>query len=74
MHNAPLPPRVRQIIGHALDQTATGVGNDQFDALETAVDQVAQESRPARLVLLGALADAEDLTIALGCDADRNEQ
>jgi hypothetical protein len=45
----------------ALNQAAAGIGNDQLNAFETAVDQMAKKRRPARLVFLGALTDAQDL-------------
>ena len=61
VHHAPLPARVREELGGALDQPQAGVGDDQLDALEAALLQVLQERRPAGLVLLGALADAEYL-------------
>ena len=74
MHDAALPPGVRQELVDALDQPPAGVRDDQLNTLETAVDQMAQERRPARLVLLGALADAEDLAVTLGIHADRHQQ
>ena len=50
----------------ALDKAPAGVGNDQLHALEAAVDQVgAQKRRPAGFVLLGALADPQDLAKSL---------
>ena len=48
--------------------------DDQLDAVETTIDQVAQERRPARLVLLGALANAQDLPITVRSDPDRHQQ
>ena len=61
MHHAALPASVGQVLGGALHQAAAGIGNDQLHALEAAIDQVTQKRRPAGLVLLGALADAQNL-------------
>ena len=61
MHHAALVARLRQEIRDALDKAPAGVGNDQLHAFEAAVDQMAQKRRPAGFVLLGALADAQDL-------------
>jgi hypothetical protein len=42
---------VAEDIGCTLQQTAAGIGNDQH-AHEAVIDQVAQEGRPAGIVLL----------------------
>jgi hypothetical protein len=47
---------------------------DQLHAAETAIDQVAQECRPAGLVLLGALADAENLPTPFRIDGTGHQQ
>lgn len=73
-HDAALPPGVRQALRDALDEAAAGVRDDQLHAPKAAVHQVAQERRPAGLVLLGALADAENLPVSIGVHADRHEQ
>src|SRR5580704_7212515 len=57
--------RLGQMLRGALRQAAAGIGNDQLHALEAAIDELSQKRRPARLVLLGALADAENLPKAL---------
>jgi len=41
---------------------------------ETAFLEVLEEGAPARLVLLGALADAQNLSIAIAVHPDRNQQ
>jgi hypothetical protein len=74
MHHAALPARVGQIVGDAFDEATARVRDDQLHAAQAPVDQVAQEGRPAGLVLLGALADAEDLAVALGIDGARHQQ
>jgi len=61
MHDATLPAGFRQVISEALDLAAARIRGDQLDTLEAGVDKVKQERRPAGLVLLGTLADAEDL-------------
>lgn len=63
MHDTALPAGLRQILGYALDQAPASVRGDQLDTLEPAVEQMAQEPRPAGLVLLGPLADAQNLAI-----------
>ena len=47
MHHAALPKGIEQILCSALDQPAAGIGDDQLDALETTLDQMAKEGRPA---------------------------
>ena len=74
MHHAALVARFRQEIRDALDKASAGVGNDQLHALEAAVDQMAQKRRPARFVLLGALADAQDLAKSLRIDGAGDPQ
>ena len=49
-------------IGMFVGKLSAGVGDDELHAVEAAVDEVAQERRPAGLVLLGALADAQNLS------------
>ena len=61
MYHAALVARLRQEIRDALDKAPAGVGNNQLDALEAAVDQMAQKRGPAGFALLGALADPQDL-------------
>ena len=62
MHHAALPARLGQVLSGALHKAAAGIGNDQLDALEAAIDQVPQKRRPAGFVLLGAFADAQNLS------------
>ena len=68
MHHAALPSRLWQVLGRALHQATAGIRNDQPHALEAAIDQVSQKRRPTGLVLLGALADAQNLPKSLGID------
>jgi site-specific DNA recombinase len=74
VHHAALPAGVGEVLGRALDQAQTGVRDDQLNAGEATLLEVRQEARPAGLVLLGALADAQDLAVALGRDADRDQE
>ena len=46
------------------------IGDHQLDALEAALDQTLQESRPERFRLGGADAEADDLAPAFGGDRD----
>ena len=73
MHDAPLPSSVREELGSALGEPHAGVRDDQLHAGKPALLQVLQEPRPAGLVLLSALDDAEDLAVALGIDGDGDE-
>ena len=52
-------------LSDALHQAPAGIRDDQPHTREAPVHQVAQEGRPAGLVLLGPLADAQDLPVAL---------
>ena len=61
MHHAALPSRLWQVLSRALHQAAAGIRNDQLHAREAAIDQVSQKRRPTGFVLLGALADAENI-------------
>ena len=74
MHHAALPSRLGQMLRGALRQAAAGIGNDQLHPLEAAIDELSQKRRPARLVLLGALADAENLPKTLGIDGAGDQQ
>src|ERR1700729_589588 len=74
MNHAALPPSVGQILRGTLHQASAGVGDDQLHAVEAAVDEVAQECRPPGLVLLGALADAQNLPKTLRIDGAGHQQ
>jgi hypothetical protein len=49
-------------------QAVISIGDHQLDALETALDQALEESRPERLSLRGTNAETDDLAPAFGCD------
>ena len=51
-----------------------GIGNDQLNALEAAIDQVPQKRRPAGLVFLGALTDAQNLPKSLRIDSAGHQE
>src|SRR6476620_3192310 len=74
MNHAALPLSVGQILRGTLHQASAGVGDDQLHAVEAAVDEVAQECRPPGLVLLGALADAQNLPKTLRIDGAGHQQ
>jgi hypothetical protein len=73
VHHAALVARLQEI-RDALDKAPAGVGNDQLHALQAAVDQVAQKRRPAGFVLLGALADPQDLAKYFRIDGGDHQQ
>jgi hypothetical protein len=68
MHHAALRSRLWQVLSRALHQAAAGIRNDQLHAREAAIDQVSQKRRPTGFVLLGALADAENLAKSFRVD------
>ena len=74
MHHAALPARLGQVFRGALHEAAAGIGNDQPDALEAAIDQVPQKRRPARFIFLGAFADAQNLPKTLRIDGAGHQQ
>ncbi len=74
MDRAALPMSFGEEIADRFRQTQAGVRDHQLHTLEAAFFEVLQEARPARLVLLGAFADAEDLAVAVGVDGDGNQQ
>jgi hypothetical protein len=52
----------------------TCIRNNQTNPRQTASLEVLEERTPARLVFLGALADAKNLSKTLTIDADRPQQ
>src|SRR5580700_11721739 len=74
MNHAALPLSVGQILRGTFHQASAGVGDDELHAVEAAVDEVAQECRPPGLVLLGALADAQNLPKTLRIDGAGHQQ
>ena len=72
MHPASLPLGARQHLGDGGPETLVGVGHDQAHALETALDQRAQEAGPERLVFAGPAVHPEHPTLTGGGDADRD--
>jgi hypothetical protein len=74
MHHAALPAGVRKVLRSAFHEPAAGIRNEKLHAVEATIDQVAQECRPAGLVLLGALADAEDLPKTFRIDGAGHQQ
>ena len=69
MNHASLPAGVGKELGGALGKSDAGIGDDQPNALEPALLEMLAESRPARLVLLGAFHDAQNLPITLALTA-----
>src|SRR5512139_348101 len=74
MNHAPLPACLGQILRDALKEAAAGIGNDQLNAFETAVDEMTQKRRPAGFVFLGALTDAENLPKSFRIDSTGHQQ
>ena len=74
MNGAALPLCIGQEFFNALGQPPAGIRDDQFHTLQAPIDQMTQERRPARLVLFGALANAQNLSMSLGIDGDRHQQ
>src|SRR5262249_31071233 len=74
VHDAALPGRLGEELGRALAQPQAGVRDDQPDAGEAALLEVLEERAPARFVLLGPLADAQNLPIARAVYPDRYQK
>jgi hypothetical protein len=74
MNHAALPPGLGEVLGSTLDQAQAGIRDDELDARQAALLEVAEEARPALAVLLGTFADAQDLAEAFGRHADRHQQ
>ena len=58
---------------HGLPEAEVGVGDDQLHAGQAAGLEGAQERGPERAVLAVPDVDAEDLAVAVGADADRDD-
>src|SRR5260370_612555 len=74
MHHAAVRAGVGIELGGALDKPHASVRDDQLDAAEAAVLQMIEEGAPTRLVLLGALDDAEDLPVAIAIHRGGHQQ
>jgi hypothetical protein len=74
MHAAPLPRRARQHGRDGLLQALVGVGDDQPHAAQAALHQAPQKRRPEGAIFRRPHVDTEDLTIAVGGDADRDDR
>src|ERR1700677_2436116 len=73
MHYAALPLRFRIELGKVLHQTQALVGYEQLHSLQAALLQLAQEVRPATLVLFGPFAYSQDLPITVLPNANRHQ-
>src|SRR5262249_37468648 len=65
VHDAALPSGLGEKLGGTFGKSQAGVRDDQPDPAQTALLEMLEEPAPARLVLLGPLADAENLPITL---------
>ena len=74
VYDAALPRGVGEELRGALGKSDTGIGDDQPDALQAAFLEMFEESAPASPVLLGPLANAENLPITLAVHTDRHQQ
>ena len=70
----PGPGGLGEELGGTLGKPQAGVRDDQPDAAQTALLEMTKERAPARLVLLGSLADAENLPITLAVHRDRHQK
>jgi hypothetical protein len=62
MNHASFPGCIGKELCRTLGEPDTGIRDDQTDSGKAALLEVLEERAPARLVLLGAFADAENLT------------
>src|SRR6185437_1186775 len=69
---AALPAGVEHLGDGGLD-ALVGVGDDEFDAAQTAAGELAQKRRPERLGLGGTDVHAENLAPAVTVDANRDD-
>src|SRR6202008_4155078 len=74
VHNTSLPGGVRKDLGGALGKPQAGIRDDQADTGKASFFEMLEEVAPARLIFLGALADAENVPITAAIDADRNQE
>lgn len=73
MHGASPPAGIGEDLGGTLVEADTGIRGDELDTLEAARLEVLEEPRPARLILLRAFADAEDIAETLRIHPDGDE-
>ncbi len=71
---AALPRGAGQHRTDRVDEAGVGVGDDELDAGQATGDQGTQEGQPAGAVLGGGDVQAEDLAVAVGVDADRDQR
>jgi hypothetical protein len=64
MDHAALPFCLRIELGQVLDQAQALVGNEQLDALQPALFELAQECCPTGNVFLGPFAPSQNLPVA----------
>jgi len=68
-----LPLGVWEEVRERLDQAEALVRDDQLDALEPTLFEVPQEAGLAGLVLFRTFRDAQDVSVAVRIDADRDQ-
>jgi hypothetical protein len=66
--DVPLPRRLRVSFAHGFDKSQTLVRDDQVDALQSALLQMAQEVQSAGIVFLGAFHDAQHNPVPFDVD------
>ena len=74
MRATPLPGGAVEDRGDGVLQPLVGVGDDERDPGQPACDETAQERRPAGPVLGAEDVDAEDLPVAIGVHAGRDDR
>ena len=72
-HHPALPLGVWEEVRERLDQAEALVRDDQLDALEPTLLEVPQEAGLAGLVLFRTFRDAQDVSVAVRIDADRDQ-
>ena len=73
MHVAALISRLRQNLTQRRPQAGVIVGNDKFDAVQTALPQSEQEIAPARAALAVGQLNRQHLAAAIPVDVDEDE-
>jgi hypothetical protein len=61
------------VLSQAPDQAAAGVGDDELDTLQASILEMVEKGAPAGLVLLGAIADAQDRPETFLVDTDGDQ-
>jgi len=63
MGSAALPGGAGECGGDGIDESGVGIGDDESDAAEAALDQASEEGEPSGAVFEGDDIDTEDLSV-----------